>query len=231
MAEAFSPVESKNALRARLAVYFGVLFLFPAPIQAGPIFEDLFGDTIGAPNIAHDIKSISTEVSQSAITFAIDFYGTIAPPSTFSLNSVVGFIDVDIDQNSSTGVSSHRTRFGEGDSNLGVEFFLDLFSERFHAGMVEIIDANTAREIGLAQAIYEPRRFSVAVPLELLSNDGIVNYGAMVGDFLDMSDIAPNMGVAFSVPEPGGGALLIAGISLLLTGLARVYRGGRRISR
>jgi hypothetical protein len=187
------------------------LFVFSMAITgwSAPGFNDPVGDTFGSPSISHDISRIDSQVSSESLTFSVGFYNVVRPPSAFSPESVVGFIDIDVDQDPSTGGPSNRDRFSPGgDSSLGIEYFVDLFSERFHPGTVDVVRANGMQTVGRATAMYHPQGFSIDLPLALLGHDSVVSYGLIVGDFRDMSDEALNDGAAFTIPEPGSVSLV-----------------------
>jgi serralysin len=161
--------------------------------------NDPAGDTFGSPNLVHDIALFDAQVSPGSVRFVFEFYGSIAPPSAFAPESVVGYIDIDVDQNPLTGSPSNTSRFiAGGDASLGIELYIDLFSERFHPGTVELIDPKTVQSIGMAGVTYSPLGFTVDLPLSFLAGESLINYGAIVGDFVDMSDAAEFV----LVPEP-----------------------------
>jgi hypothetical protein len=103
---------------------------------------------------------------------------------------------------------------------LGDEYFLDLFSEEFSPGLVDVVHAASVLVVGQATIQFENMSFSVTVPLSLLGgDDGRINYGIIVGDYIDMSDEARNGGEspAFSVPEPGSLAVCLVFMITLTT--------------
>ncbi len=193
-------------------------------------FSDPAGDTFGSPSVSHDVVSIQTIATATEIAFTVTFSDNIAPASAFDVLSVTGFIDIDTDQDAGTGgvasdgvSTSNQTAFGQGASGLGIEFYLDLFSEAFNPGFVDLIDAltglpvvvdPTTLEPAAAAIVFSTTSFSVTVPTAWLGgDDGNVNYGVIVGDFRDVSDEAtnPDQAVAYSrvgavaaVPEPTG---------------------------
>lgn len=173
--------------------------------------NDPLADTFGTPATKHDIAGLRALVSASEVTFVVDFYDPIAAPSDFAPSSVVGYIDIDLDQRADTGAVAKKSQFSPaGDGGLGAEIYIDLFSERFHPGQAEVVDAAKLQSIGLAKVAYTTTGFLVSVPLDLFNGDGLLNYGAIVGDFLDMSDEAPNVGYFTTVvPEPSANALLL----------------------
>jgi hypothetical protein len=149
-------------------VLTGLLLVRPA--AAGPLLGDPVGDTFGVLSPQLDIVSSSGDFNSGPPTtyvFKVNFTGPRAPASAFAPNSVVGFIDIDADQNAATGGSAP---FGGpvpgGNSwinvfilqgqvpgptiNLGDEFFLDLGSEQFHPGQVDVVRASTNVPTGQA---------------------------------------------------------------------------------
>ena len=172
---------------------------------------DSLGDTFGASTAVLDIARFDAVVAFDSVTFVVAFHNTISPPSAFAVNSAVGFIDIDLDQNFLTGGLSKKSEFSPlGDSRLGAELHVDLFSERFHPGQVEIVDWRAVMPVGMASVTYDDLTFSVEIPLELLGGDATFNYGIIVGDYRDMSDEAPNDGFRSTIPEPSAGALALA---------------------
>ena len=105
-------------------------------------FADPLEDTFGSPTVVHDITSIGSSLSRDEITFFVEFAEAIAAPSDLlSINSVVGFLDIDTDQDTGTGAISNQTTFSpSGPSGLGVEYFLDLSSEEFAPGLVDVVE-------------------------------------------------------------------------------------------
>ncbi len=209
-----------------------VLFLGSVSrLHADLLFADPSSDTFGSGPVQHDITAIQTSLSGMNLIFQVTFAGAVAPPSANAADSVVGFIDIDADQNPSTGVTSHLVTNGLGDPapGLGVDFYLDIFSEIFHPGLVEVVETAGATVTGMAPITFAANRFLITVPLSFLGgDDGFVNYGVIVGTFAEATDQAPNPGqpVASSggvrpIPEPGSLVLFTLGLLGLLGSLRK----------
>ena len=201
---------------------FLVFVIDDTPVQSAPIFVDPIGDTFGDGQFAADIALLDSVVSNTDVTFIVQFHNDISPPSALAENSVVGFIDIDVDQSFETGEKSNQSKFSPaGPSGVGTEFYVDLFSEEFSPGSAEVVDATTATVVGAAPIQFGSRELSVTLSLALLGHDdGLVNYGVIVGDFISHSDEATNFGegVAFTVPEP---TFVILDLAFMLMLLAR----------
>jgi len=220
---------SSRMIRA-LAVLI-LLSLSTPPSRAGIVYPDPVGDTFGVGPVQHDITSIGSTLTATDLIFNVTFADTIAPASAASPLSVVGFLDIDIDRNPATGVTDADSGFTiarggvPAKSGLGVEVFLDLFSESATPGSVDLVNVGTLTAIGSAPITFDPHSLSIDVPLALLGGNGQVNYGITVGTFDEATDEARNPGLspATSVPEPS--SLVLLGGSVVC--LAAVY--GRRI--
>jgi hypothetical protein len=234
----------------RFALLGALLALAPLAVRpAGAQALDPVGDTFGTGPVQLDISSTSAVLMGSSIEFHVTYTGPIAPPSAFAPNSVVGFIDIDTDQNGATGGTAPWGGPLTGGNNwinsfippnpgspaipgplvsLGDEYYIDLGSELSHPGLVDILRTSDNSVVGTKPITYGATFFDVFVDLSLLGNDdGALNYGLLTGTFNESTDRAPNGATGLSstsaVPEPGTLALL-AGFGVVGIGLLRRRR-------
>ncbi|MBD1869928.1 pre-peptidase C-terminal domain-containing protein [Cyanobacteria bacterium FACHB-471] len=172
------------------------------------ISNDVLGDTFGSEPTQLDIESVNGRVSNDNLLLTVNFANSIAAPSTGLAEAVVGFIDLDLDQDPLTGISSNQSFFaplGQQGGSLGAEISIDLFSEQLTTGFVDLINTADFTILGQAPIVYQTNSLEIQVPLELLGDDGALNYSTVVGTVVEPTDAAPNTEVGVVDLTNGGG--------------------------
>lgn len=191
--------------------------------SAGSITSDPVGDTFGSGQIQHDITVISTQLTDNELHLNINFNSSITPPTAFQTNVVAGYIDFDLDANAATGSQSHVSQFGQSVSGIGVELYVDLFSEGDPflldgvtprpTGMVNLVDALTATAIEVLPISYESASLSISIPRSSMPTiNGLFSWGIIVGTLDDTTDQA----IVRTVPESATVWLLMVSILTVL---------------
>jgi hypothetical protein len=223
----------------RLRWFVGpLLVLLTATISRADLVDPV-GDTFGL-GIRHDIVAVESSFA-TGLRLTVHFAGPVAAPSTFSPNSVVGYIDIDLDQDSKTGgLAPWGVNLVGGNSwinffsapnpgapaipppfntliDLGDKLYVNLFSELFHPGRVDVHNTATNAVVATVPILYGPTWF--AVDLEAaLGGDFLFHYGVLAGTLTNPTDRAPNGSAPALIPEPSSFTLLaLAGVALALS--------------
>ena len=162
-----------------------------------PVVLDPAGDALPAPWLTADITAISSTFNNQSITFKVDFEGPVFLPSVSdsSHQGLFGYIELDTDQNPVTGGPAGAGLFFPPALNMGVDYSIDIGSERMHAGFVDVISRLKAPTsiVGQVPIVATEKSFSITVPLALLGGDnGLVNYVANLGVLSSFKDRVPN---------------------------------------
>jgi len=157
-----------------------------APLTvAGDSIGDPPGDTYGSPDDPSqpDITMVAAAHDSDALTIVIRF---ASPPP-----GLVGYIDLDVDQDPTTGtlaqVDAYRPDPG-GSSGLGDEFVVDLSN----GVLVDVVNFGI---VAYVDQLYNGNTVTIRIPLrQLAGSNGNVNLATVVGDDNGPTDIAPNEG-------------------------------------
>ncbi|MCH7860079.1 MAG: choice-of-anchor D domain-containing protein, partial [Candidatus Marinimicrobia bacterium] len=100
-----------------------------------------------------------------------------------------GFLELDIDQDATTGVPS----FGFPEQDIGVEYAIVFFS--IGSGVVDLIDAITFEYIGSYPVVIETYTLRFSIPLAHIGNDdGNMDVTGVVGTYFEPTDWFPDQG-------------------------------------
>ena len=206
---------------------------------------DPTGDVFNTGTI--DITGTQVVLGSPTTTISIRFFGVVAAPSAFAANSVVGFVDLDTLPGSG-GTAPWGGPVSGGNNwinfftppnpgtpsipgptvDLGDEFYIDLGSELFHPGLVDVVDTTTNLSVGTAPVSYVGNLLTINLASALIGSPSSLRYGALVGDFNSPTDRAPNGDSGLlaespnAVPAPAG--LLLAMTGLPIFGLVSRFR-------
>jgi hypothetical protein len=195
----------------------------------------------GAPGPAITLLSITGNNDGTNYTFTLTFANpTIEGPSSGNSDAVFGFINLDTDKNSATGVTGaflgsngFQPGFGQfSPSSLGIDAYINLTSEGdpLHGapGLVDVVTTNGFSPIATEPVTYTnqvgttPSTLTISIPLSVFSSNQIAlddtgHFSVVVGNINNATDFLPS-----AVPEPRSVLLLATGLSLILLAPARL---------
>lgn len=181
------------------------------PFIGGPGFDlakanavDPAGDTFGVGPTQIDFSGLSAEVMGTNLQIGLDFHNMIEPPDGDGPNAIDLLVDLDVDQNGSTGGQAWTDALsGVNTTGMGIEFYVDFLGYDAGDGTVSLIDDGEL-EVGRVPVVFTGNSISVSIPLTLLDDEGSVNVAAVVGTQDEPTDKVPNNGSVASGAPPSG---------------------------
>jgi len=141
------------------------------------------------PDPAIDLRSTSGRYSAGWVTFTLRFAKPVLPPVLFAPNSLTGFLELDTDENATTGTRPIVNQFG-GNATQGVDAVVYFDEDSTQAYILR-----NDRLVGSAGLRFAGDAVTMSVPLALLNDDGNMSITVAVGTFDRPTDLAPNTGV------------------------------------
>jgi len=172
---------------------------FPDPAPGGggvgdATVTDPVGDTFGSGQVQHDIIELSVAHDGVDLLMDIVFNDPISPPGSGAPDEVIGLFDIDTDQNAGTGITGGNVSiFCPQSVAFGVDFFVSCGS----AGTCDVFDSSFM-VVGSAAFSVTSDTLSLAVPLSVISDDGIADVSVVVGTVPEPTDCAPDGGFVTS---------------------------------
>ena len=182
---------------------------------------DPLGDTYGIGAVQHDILDPSAYYDASDLHLTVAFADPPISPCNdlcqqgqVPLNSLVGFLDMDLDRDAGTGALAFSDLNSPADTGLGVEACVNFEAYDEEAGDVPVLllIGEFFEEVGRVAIDFGTHDLSLAIPLSLLGGDGLMNLAGVFGtsesafgDQAGGTDVAPNIGFITSVPTQADG--------------------------
>jgi hypothetical protein len=140
---------------------------------------------------APDAVALTGSVGRDTLTIKLVFRGVISRFSEGKSNSLDGFVDLDLDENASTGIPSAIDEVG-GASGLGADYYVDL--RDVTESSVYLYEAGTSSGTPIP-ATFGTTSVTVRVPRVLVKDeDGRFRISALVSNPTGPSDFVPNSG-------------------------------------
>lgn len=170
----------------------------PVNLRLPPVpgsHHDPAGDTVGEEEVQIDITEVTAYQTSEGVTIIVRFAEPVRPPGEKAPNSVVGFIDLDLDQNPATGYTSAIDYYTGVTSGLGLEGAVSMWEHSPATNSVPIYGTGDVSIAGGTMVFLQDGhtvRFNLN--LRQLNPDGLLNFAIIVGTWAEPTDIAPNGG-------------------------------------
>jgi hypothetical protein len=168
----------------------------------GQHFTDPSEDTFGSQEFQYDILSVDMFIDETEsyyimhITFNNPVY---APDSGMSMEGLVGYLEIDADQDQQTGTEASVNMFapmGETLSTMGVDYSIQFFEydDMFHT--LPIYETQMWTLMGYVNITYNETSCTLQIPLSALpdsegfDDDGNIDFGFVLGTIPEPTDVA-----------------------------------------
>ncbi|HXG69581.1 MAG TPA: hypothetical protein VNJ04_03100 [Gemmatimonadaceae bacterium] len=179
------------------------------PTFLGFPFSDPAGDTLADPRgrsgpQAIDLLEIMGIYKADSLIMTLRFAAPIRPAAAQVPNSLAGLLELDTDENVSTGTPPFTNNEG-GNAPLGVDYTITLNS--IDSTTVQISSSVGGFPPFRARAEYSGSSLTIRLPLALIGNDdGNFKFAGLIGaPARPTTDVAPNAGV-YTARRPGTSA-------------------------
>ncbi len=175
----------------------------------GQHFTDPPEDTFGMESFQYDILSVDMFIDETDSYFImhITFNNAVhAPNNGFDMEGLVGYLEIDADQDPQTGIEPSVNMFapvGETLSNMGVDYSIQFFEYDDLFRTLPIYESEFWTLMGYAYIIYAETSCTLQIPLSALpdtegyDNDGNIDFGFVLGTFPEPTDVA-HLGYSYS---------------------------------
>ncbi len=185
---------------AGLAIMWLVLIVIP-PFLCAKTQQDSANDTFGDNSVTVDLLSVETVMDAKYLYLSFGFVSPVLESDTGSTSDLCGYIDLDVDQDHSTGTEALCDSYG-GSTGMGMDYYID-FMPNAAWGTVALRDCN-ARYVGEVTATFDGTTVTLTLPLSMIGDEeGNIDYAAVFGDREEPDDIVPNTGAGSTGSEEG----------------------------
>jgi hypothetical protein len=181
---------------------------------AGTVATDNEADTLqnsgNNPNKAHDILQFTTRYATNWLILVTRFKQPVGAVGSQSQSGLQGVIELDVDENLSTGVPPLVNAFG-GSSQQGVDYAVVLFdADANSVALVKIQPQDTTTH--RVPIKVEGDSVIVRIPLAKLGgDDGNMTITSIIGTEDRPTDLLPNSGVILARPASAAVAAAVVG--------------------
>lgn len=212
---AFASPGTSHADGPRIHDRLGIERPSRAEVPAGPSpstraeATDPTGDTFGGPGTQIDLTRLKAEQDGGDVLVTATFSAAVEPPSSPSADALDGFLDIDADQDGTTGnVPFVDVLSGSPDSGMGNEYYVELFTYSTLDSAADLIDDSNDQPVARVPVSFNGDTMTIRLPIAILG-DPAIDVALVVGTLDGFTDKAPNQGSVASDVGTGGPAALL----------------------
>jgi hypothetical protein len=182
-------------------------YIIPLVEELGGKNEDWFhdpqGDSFGFEEFQYDIASIGMFIDETETYFImhIMFNNPVSAPSGgFDMYGLVGYLEIDADQNPSTGFEASLNMFAPPEeplTSMGVDYSIQFFEYDHLFHTLPVYRKDIFELTGYVNIEFGESSCTLQIPLSALpdpvtgeDNDGNIDFGFVLGTVPEPTDIA-----------------------------------------
>lgn len=195
------PTAGEQSVSATVAELDPVIFTALAKAEITDPAQDNFAAP-DPPAVVPDVVRMTAWPEDGNLIIELEFVDDVVSDDVGGNNVVVGFVDIDVDQNPGTGTlpATDDNRPDQGSTGMGSDYMVEMWMEG--TGKYAIFDSLDV-SVDSITPTFAANLLTLTIPLTALGgDDGIANLATVVGDLGGPCDIAPNDGHLAMGPEP-----------------------------
>lgn len=163
--------------------------------QVSVVQTDPLGDPFGNRGPNWDITSMTLTRDDEAVTVILEFSTNLIAPFTGDSNAMIGFVDFDTDQDTTTGDFSIVDEFRRDNGSTGMKKDYRVDFANLDADSLATVFNEEAIVQGKVKPVYIGKTVTMRVPRSMLGNDdGFLWAAAIVGSIASPTDFVPQNG-------------------------------------
>lgn len=167
----------------------------PGPGELTGKITDASGDTFGNRGAQWDLTAMTITRDTAGITVLLDFSSDLISPTSGDSNAMIGFVDFDTDQDSTTGAATTVDEFRRDGGSTGMDLDFQLALTTYDADSSVGVFSASGGVTGHVKPVFAGRQVTIRIPRAMLDNDDdFLNAAAIVGTQGSPTDIIPETG-------------------------------------
>lgn len=169
---------------------------------------DPVGDPFGNRGPNWDITSMTLTRDAEAVTVVLEFSSNLIAPFTGDSNAMIGFVDFDTDQDTTTGDFSIVDAFRRDSGSTGMKKDYRVDFANLDADSMASVFNEEAIVQGKVKPVYQGKTVTLRIPRSMLGNDdGFLWASAIVGSIGSPTDFVPQQG-HIELNDPNAGLVM-----------------------
>lgn len=172
-------------------------------------YADALGDTFGQTQ-SHDITNFSAYRNNGSLELTLDYQVNLQGPEGIIASEIIGYIDIDADANTATGISPGYNNFCSPALEMGSDYFIGFgmpsgpvkTNPSKGAPQSAILFDSNENFVAQLPATFSANQVAIELPLNLINDPAnSVYFSVVVGNDIEPTDCAPDAAILTTQPR------------------------------